>query len=64
VARVPGGGVAVGVAVPVAVAVAVAVGVGVGVGVAPDKQTGTFVVWPVVILKLPVAVSKVVFDTE
>jgi hypothetical protein len=66
VARVPGGGVAVGVAVPVAVAVAVAVGVGVGVGVgvAPDKQTGTFVVWPVVILKLPVAVSKVGFDTE
>jgi hypothetical protein len=60
VARVPGGGVAVGVAVPVAVAVAV----GVGIGVAPDKQTGTFVVWPVVILKLPVAVSKVGFDTE
>ena len=48
----------------VGVAVAVAVGVGVGVEVAPDKQTGTFVVWPLVILKLPVAVSKVGFDTE
>ena len=62
-----GGGrvaVGVGVAVTVAVAVGVAVGVGVGVGVAPDKQTGTFVVWPLVILKLPVAVSKVGFDTE
>jgi len=44
--------------------VAVGVGVGVGVGVAPDKQTGTFVVWPLVILKLPVAVSKLGFDTE
>jgi hypothetical protein len=62
VARVPGGGVALGVAVPVAVAVGV--GVGVGVGVAPDKQTGTFVIWPMVILKLPVAVLKFGFDTE
>jgi hypothetical protein len=44
--------------------VAVGVGVGVGVGVAPDKQTGTFVVWPLVIVKLPVAVSKLGFDTE
>ena len=52
------------VAVGVGVAATVAVGVGVGVGVAPDKQTGTFVVWPLVILKLPVAVSKVGFDTE
>ena len=40
------------------------VAVGVGVGVAPDKQTGTFVIWPMVILKLAVAVSKVGFDTE
>ena len=61
VARVPG---AVAVGVAVAVAVGVAVGVGVGVGVAPDKQTGTFVIWPLVILKLPVAVLKVGFDTE
>jgi hypothetical protein len=57
-------GVAVAVAVAVGVGVGVSVGVGVGVGVAPDKQTGTFVVWPLVILKLPVAVSKVGFDTE
>jgi hypothetical protein len=61
---VGGGRVAVGVGVAVTVAVGVAVGVGVGVGVAPDKQTGTFVIWPLVILKLPVAVSKVGFDTE
>ena len=53
-----------GLGVTVAVAVAVAEAVGVGVGVTPDKQTGTFVVWPLVILKLPVAVSKVGFDTE
>ena len=70
VGRGLGDGVGLGVTVAVAVAVAVAVGVGeavgvgVGVGVAPDKQTGTFVVWPMVILKLPVAVSKVGFDTE
>ena len=59
-------GVTLGVAVAVAVGVAVgvSVGVGVGVGVAPDKQIGTFVIWPLVILKLPVAVSKVGFDTE
>ena len=44
--------------------VAVGVGVGAGVGVAPDKQTGTSVVWPLVIVKLPVAVSKLGFDTE
>jgi hypothetical protein len=50
--------------VAVAVGVGVGVAVGVGVGVAPDKQTGTFVIWPMVILKLPVAVSKVGFDTE
>ena len=48
----------------VVVGVGEAEGVGVGVGVAPDKQTGTFVVWPMVILKLPVAVPKVGFDTE
>ena len=48
----------------VTVGVGEAVGVGVGVGVAPDKQTGTFVIWPTIILKLPVAVSKVGFDTE
>ena len=48
----------------VALGVGVAVSVGVGVGVAPDKQTGTFVVWPLVMLKLPVAVSKVGLDTE
>ena len=59
---VGGGRVAVGVGVAATVAVAVAVAV--GVGVAPDKQTGTFVIWPVIILKLPVAVSKVGFDTE
>ena len=53
-----------GLGVTVVVAVAVAEAVGVGVGVTPDKQTGTFVVWPLVILKLPVAVSKVGFDTE
>ena len=57
-------GVAVVVGVGVAVGIGVVVGVGVGVGVAPDKQTGTFVIWPLVILKLPVAVSKVGFDTE
>ena len=56
--------VSVGVGVGVAVGVGEAVGVGVGVGVAPDKQTGTFVICPMVILKLPVAVSKVGFDTE
>ena len=55
---VGGGRVAVGVGVAATVAVAV------GVGVAPDKQTGTFVVWPLVMLKLPVAVSKVGLDTE
>ena len=56
--------VALGVGVPVSVGVGVGVAVGVGVGVAPDKQTGTFVIWPMVIWKLPVAVSKVGFDTE
>ena len=55
---VGGGRVAVGVGVAATVAVAV------GVGVAPDKQTGTFVVWPLVMLNLPVAVSKVGLDTE
>ena len=55
---VGGGRVAVGVGVAATVAVAV------GVVVAPDKQTGTFVVWPLVMLKLPVAVSKVGLDTE
>ena len=53
-----------GLGVTVVVAVAVAEAVGVGVGVTPDKQTGTFVIWPTVILKLPVAVSKIGFDTE
>ena len=57
-------GVAVGVDVAVAVGLGVGVAVGVGLGVAPDKQTGTFVVWPTVILKLPVAAPKVGFDTE
>ena len=56
--------VALGVGVAVSVGVGVGVAVGVGVGVAPDKQTGTFVIWPLVILKLPVAVSKVGLDTE
>ena len=56
--------VALSVGVAVSVGVGVGVAVGVGVGVAPDKQTGTFVIWPMVILKLPVAVSKVGFDTE
>jgi hypothetical protein len=54
----------VAVAVGVTVGIGVVVGVGVGVGVAPDKQTGTFVIWPTVILKLPVALSKIGFDTE
>ena len=57
-------GVALGVDVAVVVGLGVGVAVGVGVGVSPDKQTGTFVIWPMVILKLPVAVSKVGFDTE
>ena len=60
------------VALSVGVAVSVGVGVGVTVGVGGcwrrsrgcDKQTGTFVIWPMVIWKLPVAVSKVGFDTE
>ena len=54
---------AVAVAVGVGVAVAVAVAVGVGLGLLP-RQTFTFVVWPLVMVKLPVWVPTPVFETE
>ena len=56
-------GVAVGVAVAVAVAVAVDVGVGVGVETF-SKQTFTFVVWPLVIVKFPVWVLRPIFEIK
>ena len=47
----------------VAVGVNVAVGLGLGVGLFP-RQAFTFVVWPLVIVKLPVCVPTPALETE